>query len=531
MAVRAFDGVDDRVQCAIGGSTAPSTLVALVRLQDLGKWQTPIALWTDSLGVSTALQITSANLLAFITNTASGARSSFTVAQDEWVLIVGGKASGTATPRLHYYRFSTETWVHGDAVAAIGDGDSVAGGVVVFGQNWGSGLDYLDGDIAAAAVFDFLLSDAGVEDLVEVNALEDWLDLSPVGMWDFRQESTATPVTDLTGNGADQTALTGTTVLVEDPPIPYESVPGPPEVTGAATGVDHDHDSATLNGTVDPNGQATSYYFEYGETTAYGSFVPLSQNADAGTGFAPVAVARLVIGLEPETTYHYRIVATNATGTDLGDDKFFLTSPVPEPAPAPAGPTPQQTWAERLYETLQPLAYADPELSYPLRSLCEGIGLAHQPLEDLIADTDDGPGWSALFDVDRCPVWALPWLAQLFGVRLPKGTSEAEARERIRTPAGFARGTVAATIAAAQRKLTGLRKVIVLERTDGNAYRYTVVTRTGETPDPAAVEHEIRADKPVGLILTYVVSIGPIVNELEDTIDDQVGTIDAYLTA
>jgi len=191
----------------------------------------------------------------------------------------------------------------------------------------------------------------------------------------------------------------------------------------------------------------------------------------------------------------------------------------------------RQTWGERLYEGMTPVAYADADHGYALRTLLYALGVAHQPLEELIADTENGPGWAILYDVDLCPVWALPWLAQLVGVGLPVGITEAEARDRIRTPSGFARGTVEATIAAAQRRLTGTRKVVVIERVEGEAYHYTVVTRTAETPDPDAVERDIRAEKPVGLLLTYVVSDGPIVDELADTIDDQTGTVDDYLTA
>ncbi len=192
---------------------------------------------------------------------------------------------------------------------------------------------------------------------------------------------------------------------------------------------------------------------------------------------------------------------------------------------------PRQTWGERLYEGMTPIAYADVQHGEALRHFLDALGVAHQPLEEVIADTENGPGWAIAFDVDTCPSWGLPWLAQLVGVQLPVGISVEEARDRIRIPSGFARGTVAATVAAAQRRLTGTRKVVVLERVEGHAYRYTVVTRDAETPVPDAVLRELKADKPVGLKLTYVVSTGPIIDELADTVDDQAGSIDDYLTA
>jgi hypothetical protein len=223
-------------------------------------------------------------------------------------------------------------------------------------------------------------------------------------------------------------------------------------------------------------------------------------------------------------------VPTLGTGT-LGSGTLGLPLAVIDPVEPPALSEPRQTWGERLYEGMTPIAYADAEHGDALRHFLGALGVAHQPLEEVIADTENGPGWAIVFDVDTCPAWGLPWLAQLVGVQLPVGITEAEARDRIRVPVGFARGMVAATVAAAQRKLTGTRKVTVIERVEGNAYQYTVVTRSSETPDPAGTERDIRAEKPVGLLLTYVVSTGPIVDELEGSINDQTGTVGDYLTA
>ena len=98
---------------------------------------------------------------------------------------------------------------------------------------------------------------------------------------------------------------------------PPRSFTGPPE--GVAT------TSATLTGSVDPDGHATIWQFEYGLTTAYGSHtVPL----DAGSGTVGVAVSRRVTGLVPGTTYHFRLVATNSAGTSPGGDAG-LTTPGP----------------------------------------------------------------------------------------------------------------------------------------------------------------------------------------------------------
>ena len=84
--------------------------------------------------------------------------------------------------------------------------------------------------------------------------------------------------------------------------------------------------TATATGTVNPNGLATSWYFEYGTTTAYGSRTP---TRGAGSGTQNVPVTEALTGLTPGTTYHYRLVATNADGTSRGADGVFTTLSTP----------------------------------------------------------------------------------------------------------------------------------------------------------------------------------------------------------
>jgi hypothetical protein len=110
--------------------------------------------------------------------------------------------------------------------------------------------------------------------------------------------------------------------------------------TGPASAVTHG--AAALSGSVNANGSPTSYHFEYGPTAAYGSTTPV---ASAGAGTGAVAAVATVGGLSPSTTYHYRLVATNAGGATKGSDQTFTTASPPPPAPtsppsAPSSPTP-----------------------------------------------------------------------------------------------------------------------------------------------------------------------------------------------
>ena len=109
-----------------------------------------------------------------------------------------------------------------------------------------------------------------------------------------------------TSRGADQTFSTST---------------APTVVTSAASSIGLT--SAKLNGTVTPNGQATSWYFEYGTSTSYGTKTAVKS---AGSGTSIVKVAASLTRLRTTTTYHYRLVATNASGTSLGGDQTFSTA-------------------------------------------------------------------------------------------------------------------------------------------------------------------------------------------------------------
>jgi hypothetical protein len=95
--------------------------------------------------------------------------------------------------------------------------------------------------------------------------------------------------------------------------------------------------SATLLGTVNPEGVATSYVFQYGTTTAYGSQTP---SANAGAGTKSVTVRAPIAALTPDKTYHYRLVATSANGTTIGHDVAFKTVAAPRGVTLAASPAP-----------------------------------------------------------------------------------------------------------------------------------------------------------------------------------------------
>jgi hypothetical protein len=83
--------------------------------------------------------------------------------------------------------------------------------------------------------------------------------------------------------------------------------------------------SALLHGSINARGVATNFLFEYGPSRQYGTQTPL---AAAGVGATPVKVSQAVTGLQPDTIYHYRVVASGGV-TATGRDRTFKTPKIP----------------------------------------------------------------------------------------------------------------------------------------------------------------------------------------------------------
>lgn len=116
---------------------------------------------------------------------------------------------------------------------------------------------------------------------------------------------------------------------------PAQAAGRPAVSTGAARSISYG--SATLNGSLNPNGSNTSYYFQYGLTRAYGGQTTI---AGAGAGVHALKVSLPVAGLQPLSVYHYRLVAVNGSGATIGSDATFLTTKVPLSLQILASPNP-----------------------------------------------------------------------------------------------------------------------------------------------------------------------------------------------
>ena len=132
----------------------------------------------------------------------------------------------------------------------------------------------------------------------------------------------------------------GGTTMGADQTFTTVAAPTPGATTGAATEISYH--TATLTGTVTPNNWPTTYYFEYGPTTSYGSKAPVPEaTVKSETTAEEVKVG--IFGLTQGATYHYRLVANNSGNIKYGEDKTFTNAGEPVPG-ATTGPATSITW-------------------------------------------------------------------------------------------------------------------------------------------------------------------------------------------
>ena len=134
--------------------------------------------------------------------------------------------------------------------------------------------------------------------------------------------------------------------------VPAVSTIAPADVTSQ---------TATLRGRVNPRSLATGWFFEYGPTAAYGARTPA---ATVAAGAAAVAVNAPVRSLAANATYHFRLVAANASGQAVTADRTFRT--------------PAQALQVVLTATPNPATFGGPTT---LAGIVTGTGNAGRPVQ------------------------------------------------------------------------------------------------------------------------------------------------------
>ena len=112
------------------------------------------------------------------------------------------------------------------------------------------------------------------------------------------------------------------------PEVTFKTLPPKPAVLSeSASG--ETRTGVQLSGSVNPENSLTFYQFQYGTSASYGSS---TGEAQAGSGLGEVTVGPTTISeLKPGTTYHYRLLVSNGSGTTTGEDETFTTLPPTPP--------------------------------------------------------------------------------------------------------------------------------------------------------------------------------------------------------
>jgi hypothetical protein len=173
----------------------------------------------------------------------------------------------------------------------------------------------------------------------------------------------------LTATNANGTAVTSDLGFETGGPPLVETTGSPVRTTS----------TARLDGRVAPRGPAATYYFEYGDQGPCDSNPCTSTEPQSGgSGDVFKLVSQQIEGLEPSTTYHYRILADNGNpdGPAAGEDMTLTT--FAEQAPLSHGQLPGPVGSDRAWEMV-----SAPETSG------NPVGVTFAPGADTISDSGD----------------------------------------------------------------------------------------------------------------------------------------------
>lgn len=226
MAVRDFSGSSDLLTLSIGAASglpaSAFTMVLLANRQSTA--HDPVfGVETSTTTLNLGMLFADTGTLYFANNTNNYGAGNLSTTNTNWLLYVITHPSGTGVTRGHAKNITTgAAWSHanGDSSAAT---SGTADRIKIGGYDRGPTPGRADVRVAVAALYSYAMTDAQVESLATNLRTSDLFNVSssgadPVAAWELNQAATTTSVTDLTGGGADQSALTGTTVVTTDDP-------------------------------------------------------------------------------------------------------------------------------------------------------------------------------------------------------------------------------------------------------------------------------------------------------------------------
>jgi hypothetical protein len=244
VAVREFNGTSDRLVRSIGSldGFAYGTIAAILKVASVAAGQKTLFCFRtsgdshidDPMAVSTARMSWSGGC-QFDPNP---------LVTTTWYCMVLRKDTGSVIPRLSTYNYNSTSWLHDAGSIAVVDVTGVDSTDIIT-LDTGSGSEAWNGRVAVQAAWTNEVhwsADASGDSAIEAagleTALQNWVDEAPDALWPFNQASTSDPVDDIIG-GADQSSVSGTTVVTgDDPPgFSFDLLFVPSWVNGARSGV------------------------------------------------------------------------------------------------------------------------------------------------------------------------------------------------------------------------------------------------------------------------------------------------------
>jgi hypothetical protein len=276
----------------------------------------------------------------------------------------------TSTGTVHTFVPATQPGLDQPVVSGVtGTSAHVVAAIAPGGETTTARIEYCP---AAAACSNYLVSEPGNESNPWKRLL-DHAELSGSG-----EELIEDDLTELEPNTAYLVRSSATNALTENTStsatLTTKLVP-PIAQTGLAGSVTDTQ--AELTGTITTFGDQTTYRFEYGLDATYGMSVPVGAEGIAGNSRTARTFSRTVSGLQPGTTYHYRLVARNAAGKTDGSDHTFTTQ------------SPAEVAIHRSYEEVSPVDKRGTSiLSFGAQAAADGSAIAYT----VVAAGEDGNG-------------------------------------------------------------------------------------------------------------------------------------------
>lgn len=214
---RTFDGSNDVIRVGIGNNALTNvwSVAAIFRPNSTpGLANAIISLFTSGEAQRFTLIQDTANKIGVEVN-ATLRTSTTTLTVGDWVFVAVTKATGTVTPRCHFYKYASAAWTHENASGTIAN-IGLALDRIRFGIY--GGVTFCNGDIECVGLWNGTeLTDAQIEQLPF--SLQTWPTLSPTGLWLFDQGDVGQAIYDRTGGGANEVSRTETTVATTSVPV------------------------------------------------------------------------------------------------------------------------------------------------------------------------------------------------------------------------------------------------------------------------------------------------------------------------